>query len=98
MALLEGRLAACGAMMVEGGVAELGVEATSPSARGRGCQLALLQHRIDVAAELGCGTVFAEVGSGPRDFRATRANLLYAGFERAYGSRVWHLDPTLGIY
>jgi len=98
VALLDGELAACGAMMVEGTFAELGVDATRPPARGRGCQLALLRHRIEVARELGCKTLFAEVGCNVGSVAITRGNLIHAGFSEAYGSRVWHLSPSLGIY
>lgn len=98
VALLDGELAACGAMMVEGGIAELGVDATRPKARGRGCQLALLRHRIEVARELGCQSIFAEVGCNVGSVAITRSNLLHAGFSEAYRSRVWRLSPSLGIY
>jgi GNAT superfamily N-acetyltransferase len=98
VALLDGELAACGAMMVEGEFAELGVDATRSPARGRGCQLALLRHRIEVARSLGCKTIFAEVGCNVGSVAITRSNLLHAGFEEAYQSRVWRLSPSLGIY
>jgi GNAT superfamily N-acetyltransferase len=98
VALLDGELAACGAMMVDGTFAELGVDATRPPARGRGCQLALLRHRIEIARELGCKTLFAEVGCNVGSVAITRGNLIHAGFSEAYGSRVWHLSPSLGIY
>jgi GNAT superfamily N-acetyltransferase len=98
VALLDGELAACGAMMVEDGIAELGVDATRPPARGRGCQLSLLRHRIEVARELGCKTLFAEVGCNVGSVAITRSNLLHAAFEEGFRSRVWHLSPSLGIY
>jgi GNAT superfamily N-acetyltransferase len=98
VALLDGTLSACGAMMVEGEIAEFGVDATRPRARGRGCQLALLRHRIEVARRLGCRTIFAEVGCNVGSVAVTRSNLLHAGFSEAYRSRVWHLSPSLGIY
>jgi GNAT superfamily N-acetyltransferase len=98
VALLDGELAACGAMMVEDGVAELGVDATRPAARGRGCQLSLLRHRIEAARQRGCETIFAEVGCNVGSVAITRGNLLHAGFEEAFRSRVWRLSPSLGIY
>jgi len=98
VALLDGELAACGAMMVEGETAEFGVDATRPAARGRGCQLSLLRHRIEVARKLGCRTLFAEVGCNVGSVAITRSNLLHAAFEEAYRSRVWRLSPSLGIY
>lgn len=98
VALLDGTLASCGAMMVSDGVAELGVDATLPEARGRGCQLALLRHRIAVANEMGCETLLAEVGCACGELATVRANLRHAGFEPAYESRVWRLPRSLGIY
>lgn len=98
VALLDGVLSSCGAMMIHEGVAELGVDATLPWARGRGCQLALLRHRVGVAAEAGCHTMFAEVGCTPEGVAASRANLLHAGFEEAYRSQNWQLERTLGVY
>lgn len=98
VALLDGELAACGAMMVEGEIAELGVDATRPAARGRGCQLSLLRHRIEVARELGCRTLFAEVGCNVGSVAITRGNLLQASFEQGYRTLAWRLSPSLGIY
>lgn len=98
VALLEGELAACGAMMVHEGIAEFGVDATRPVARGRGCQLTLLRHRIAVAAESGCHTLFAEIGCSPECTSAIGANLRHAGFELAYCSQIWHQPRSLAIY
>ncbi|HVY97061.1 MAG TPA: GNAT family N-acetyltransferase [Solirubrobacterales bacterium] len=98
VALLEGSLASCGAMMVSDGIAELGVDATLPEARGRGCQLALLRHRMTVAAELGCETLLAEVGCAGGELATVRGNLRHAGFESAYESHIWRLSRSLGIY
>lgn len=98
VALLDGELASCGAMMVEGEIAELGVDATRADARGRGCQLSLLRHRIEAARALGCHTLFAEVGCNIGSVAITRGNLLHAGFQEAYRSRVWRLSRSLGIY
>lgn len=98
VALLDGSLAACGAMMVVDGIAELGVDATMPTARGRGCQLALLRHRIGVAAAMGCRTLFAEVGCAGGELATIRGNLAHAGFQRAYCSSVWRPPRSLGIY
>lgn len=98
VALLDGELSACGAMMLDDGIAELGVDATRPVARGRGCQLALLRHRIAIAAEAGCHTLFAEIGCTPESNRAIAGNLRYAGFEQAYESRSWRLPRSLAIY
>jgi GNAT superfamily N-acetyltransferase len=98
VALLEGELSACGAMMLHEGIAEFGVDATRPVARGRGCQLALLRHRIAVASESGCHTLFTEIGCTPDSTRMVASNLRHAGFAEAHGSRSWRLPRSLAIY
>jgi hypothetical protein len=85
----EGVVAAT-SMLIEGGIAQLGPGATLLHARGRGCNRALLRRRLLDAAEAGCHTAFVEVGEcEPDRFAAVRSNLVRAGFEDAYGSRVW---------
>lgn len=81
---------ATASMLIHGGVAQLGPAATLAHARGQGCNRALLRRRLLDAAEAGCHTAFIEVGEcEPERLRAVRGNLLSAGFEEAYGSRVW---------
>lgn len=96
VALLDGSLASCGAMMVGDGIAELGIDATLPEARGRGCQLALLRHRIRVAAELGCQALLIEVGCSRAEQTTVRANLTHAGFGHAYETGIWRLSRSPG--
>ncbi len=62
VAHVDGEAQACGAMLIDGGVAELGIGATLESGRRRGCQLALLHRRILDAADAGCQTLFVETG------------------------------------
>lgn len=77
-------------MLIQGGVAQLGPGATLAHARGKGCNRALLRRRLLDAAAAGCHTAFVEVGEcKPERFAAVRSNLLSAGFEEAYGSRIW---------
>lgn len=85
----EGVVAAA-AMLIEGGVAQLGPAATLAHARRRGCHRALLRRRLVDAVEAGCHTVFAELGEeeAGRHSGAYRG-LCRAGFEEAYGSDVW---------
>jgi len=84
-ARVDGELGACGAMLLDGGLAELGVGATLEPARRRGCQLALLRRRILDAAEAGCHTLFVETGKRVEDRPAgSYRNILRAGFEEAY--------------
>jgi hypothetical protein len=91
-ALLDGRPAACAAMLSDelDGVAEFGLAATLEQARGRGCQLALLRRRIVDAAAAGCQTLFVETGERTPDRPAgSYRNILRAGFEEAYLRPNW---------
>jgi GNAT superfamily N-acetyltransferase len=89
-ARVDGEVAACGAMLIDGAVAEFGIGATLESARRRGCQLALLHRRILDAAEAGCETLFVETGERVEDRPAdSYRNILRAGFEEAYLCPNW---------
>ncbi|MBA3865170.1 MAG: hypothetical protein H0X42_02295 [Solirubrobacterales bacterium] len=91
LARIDGEAQACGAMFVDGTVAELGIDATLESARRRGCQLALLHRRIHDAAWAGCTTLFAETGERAEGDRpaGSYSDLLRAGFEEAYLRPNW---------
>jgi len=85
-----GRLLAAGAMLIDGGVAQLGLDATLEPGRGCGANRALLRRRLLDAAEAGCHTVFAELGEcGPGGHAALRRNLRAAGFAEACECHVW---------
>jgi GNAT superfamily N-acetyltransferase len=90
VARIDGEAAACGAIVIDDGVAELGIGATLEHAQRRGCQLALLRRRIADAAEADCRALFVET----RERHAGRAggsyrNILRAGFEEAYRRPNW---------
>jgi GNAT superfamily N-acetyltransferase len=90
VARVDGEACGCGAMVIAGGVAELGVGATLEEARGRGCQTALLRRRILDAAEAGCRTLLVETGERVADRpSASYRNILKAGFEEAYLRPNW---------
>jgi hypothetical protein len=84
----DAQVIATGAMLVEDGIAVLGLDATLEVARGRGCARALLRRRLLDAATAGCHTVLAEVGDG-EEYAGLRRNLLAAGFAQAYAIRDW---------
>jgi hypothetical protein len=85
-----GDVVACGSMLIHDGVALIGVDGTLETARGRGCNQALLQRRLLDAAEAGCHTVFAELGGcDPEGILAACHNLLRFGFVEAYASQTW---------
>jgi GNAT superfamily N-acetyltransferase len=91
-ALLDGEAQACGAMLIHGGIAELGIGATLEPARHRGCQLALLRRRIVDAADAGCQTLSVEAGERVEDRPAgSYRNILRAGFKEAYLCPNWRL-------
>jgi hypothetical protein len=95
VARLGGEAQACAAMSIHDGIAEFGIAATLETARGRGCQLALLRRRILDAAEAGCHTLFVETGERvPGRPAASYRNILRAGFEEAYLRPNWSADVT----
>jgi len=90
VARVDGEACGCGAMVIEDGVAELGIGATLEAARGRGCQTALLHRRIVDAAEAGCRTLLVETGERVPDRpSASYRNILKAGFDEAYLRPNW---------
>jgi hypothetical protein len=93
VARLDGEPQACAAMRVHDGIAEFGVAATLETARGCGCQLALLRRRILDAAAAGCHTLFVETGQRvPGRPAASYRNILRAGFEEAYLRPNWSAE------
>lgn len=94
VARIEGEAVGCGAMLLDGDVAELGIGATLESARRRGCQLALLHRRIVDAAAAGCTTLLVETGERvPGRPSGSYRNILRAGFEEAYLRPNWKPAP-----
>jgi hypothetical protein len=90
VARVDGIAQATGAMLILDGVAEFGIGATLETARGRGCQLALLHRRVADAVESGCHTLFVETGARVEGKPATSyRNILRAGFEEAYLRPNW---------
>lgn len=90
VARIGGTAQACAAMLVDGAVAELGIAATLEPARGRGCQPALLHHRIVDAAASGCDTLLIETGERtPGRPSPSYRNILRAGFKESYLRPNW---------
>jgi GNAT superfamily N-acetyltransferase len=97
LACVEEEPAACAAMFIDNGVAELGIAATLEPARGRGCQTALLHRRIVDAAAAGCHTLSVKTGERtPGRPSTSYANILRAGFEEAYLRPNWQAGTKLG--
>lgn len=95
-------IVATGSMLIQDGVAQLGLGMTLEHARGRGCNTALLRRRLIDAVEAGCHTLFAELGEvEPERLAGSYRNLRRAGFEEAYRSRNWQrpaLHPAASVY
>ena len=66
VARVDGEAQATAAMLLDAGIAELGMAATLEPARRRGCQPALLHRRIVDAAAAGCELLFVETGERVR--------------------------------
>ncbi len=77
---VDGSEVACGSMLVLDKVALLGLDATIESARGRGCETALITRRLADAARAGCEVVAAEVFEGLPAGVVAAANLERLGF------------------
>jgi GNAT superfamily N-acetyltransferase len=87
---LEGRIVSFGSLLIDGGIARVGLDATVREARGRGCNQILLRKRILAAIEAGCHTIFAELDENEAEGTAIGGrNLLRAGFVPAYRSMNW---------
>ena len=85
LARVSGEPAAVATLRVREGVASLGGGATTPRHRNKGCHLALVRHRLDVAYLLGCTLVVGGANYGSGSFR----NQLRAGLQLAYVESGW---------
>ena len=87
---LKGEAIAAGALNIENQVALLAGACTVPDYRRRGAQNALLQHRLDDAADRGCtlAVMVAEPGS------ASQRNAERQGFRVAYTRTKWQLKQS----
>lgn len=98
VARVDGVAQGCGAMLIDGEVAELGIGATLEAGRRRGCQLALLRQRIIDAAEAGCRLLLVETGARVGGQAAgSYRNVLRAGFEEAYLRPNWMPAERVGL-
>jgi len=85
LARIDGEPAAVASLRTREGVASLGGGATVPRFRGKGCHLALVRHRMDVAYMLGSTLVMGGANFGSGSFR----NQLRAGLRLAYIECGW---------
>ncbi len=80
LALVDGRAAGTGELLVQDGVAWLSADSTLPQFRGRGVQQSLQRHRLALGASAGCDLAATESAPGSISSR----NQERAGFRLAY--------------
>lgn len=85
LAWAEGKPVACGMLAIHNRVAYLGTGATLDGFRGRGLQTAMIQHRINVAADLGCDLACSLVAPDSGSER----NLRRCGLVDGYDREIW---------
>jgi GNAT superfamily N-acetyltransferase len=90
VAELDGRPAAIAALWTEGRMGYLAVAATLPQARGQGCQSALIDARIERAAERGCDLIAGHAAVGSPSQR----NMELAGLRLAFHKGLWTRPPA----
>lgn len=94
-AYVDEREVACGAMLIDGDLAVLGLDATAPDARHRGCHSELIRRRLVDAASAGCQIVLAESFDSPDDRAEAGRNFLRAGFVEDGRSVAWRRPPLI---
>jgi GNAT superfamily N-acetyltransferase len=94
-AYLDEREVACGSMLIDGGLAVLGLDATAPESRRRGCHSELIRRRLADAASAGCEVVLAESFDSPDDRAEAGKNFLRAGFVEDGRSVAWRRPPLI---
>lgn len=85
MVLLDGTPSGGAALHIKDGVATLAGGATLPHCRGRGCQAAVIAHRLNVAKQMGCDLAVSRCAVGSPSQR----NLERAGMTTAYTKVIW---------
>jgi hypothetical protein len=94
-AYLDEREVACGSMLFDAGMAVLGLDATAPEARHRGCQTALIRRRMADAVRAGCETMLAESCEVPADRAGAGRNFQRAAFLQAGRTVGWRRPPLI---
>jgi GNAT superfamily N-acetyltransferase len=89
LAEVDGEPVAAAALVIDGDIGYLANAATLPSARGRGCQRALIARRLQDAALHDCEVVLSLAEPGSSSHR----NLQRAGLTPAYTKVMWTVEP-----
>jgi hypothetical protein len=84
VAYIDDQPAALGVVHIANGAASMANGLTIPSMRGKGCQTALLYHRIKQAATEGCDLLVSQCAPGSQ----SQYNQLKVGFQIA-GTKTW---------
>jgi hypothetical protein len=82
---IDGSPAAMGSLFLNGQEGYIANDFTFKSFRGRGCQLALLRHRLSDAVKLGVKTIYTDVEFGS----VSHGNMEKVGFKTAYLNTFW---------
>lgn len=90
LATVGGKPAGMGVLHVRGRVASLANGITVPAFRRRGIQIALLRHRLAVAADLGCDLLVSQAAPGSESMR----NQLRVGLMIGGTKAVWTLPSA----
>lgn len=85
LATIDGQPAAAAALFIQHGIGHLANASTMPGYRGRGCQAALIERRLQDAAAAGCSRASVVAMWDSQSHR----NLARAGFRTAYTKAVW---------
>lgn len=76
----DGQVAGLGSLFISGDKGYIANDFTFEAFRGRGCQTALIKHRLEVAKEMGLTEVYTDVEFGS----ASHDNMLRLGFETVF--------------
>jgi GNAT superfamily N-acetyltransferase len=82
---LEDKPAGMGSLFINGEAGYIANDFTFPEFRGRGCQTALILHRLNLAQSLGLEKVYTDVEFGS----ASHNNMVKVGFQLVYVNSFW---------
>lgn len=85
MLAIGGEPAAMGSLFLSGRAGYVANDYTFPAFRGRGCQTALLKHRLSIACERGLEAVYTDVEFGT----VSHSNMERVGFRTVFMNTFW---------
>lgn len=93
LATVDHKPAAAAVLFIQHGIGHLANASTMPRYRGRGCQTALIERRLQDAAAAGCSRASTVAVWDSQSHR----NLARAGFRTAYTKAVWRMGGYEGF-